>query len=181
MAARKSISKKARFEIFKRDGFTCQYCGAHPPGVLLHIDHIHPVAKGGTNEDENLITSCEPCNLGKGAGLLADVPKSIKQKAIELGEIERQLAGYQAIQRARRERLDEESWEVAEIYMKHFGIKTILKVDRQSIRSFIEKLGVVEVLSAMEKAVATKSNSEYSAFKYFCGICWNKAREAGNG
>lgn len=45
--ARKAISKKTRFEVFKRDRFTCQYCGATPPGVLLHIDHIHPVAEGG--------------------------------------------------------------------------------------------------------------------------------------
>ena len=29
----RSLSKKARFEIFKRDGFVCQYCGAHPPKV----------------------------------------------------------------------------------------------------------------------------------------------------
>ena len=67
---RKRISKGRRFEIFKRDGFTCQYCGQQPPGVVLHIDHILPVVEGGTNEELNLITSCAACNLGKGRKLL---------------------------------------------------------------------------------------------------------------
>lgn len=181
MAKRKAISKSVRFNIFKRDRFSCQYCGAHPPGVLLHVDHIHPVAEGGTNDDDNLITACEPCNLGKGAGLLTDVPKSLAQKAAEIAEMEEQLKGYQSVLRAQRSRLDDESWEVAGIYMQHFDTNTILKADRQSIKGFIEKLGVVEVLGAMEKAVATKPHSEYSAFKYFCGICWNKVREAAGG
>jgi len=62
-----SIGKKLRFEIFKRDSFTCQYCGRTPPDVVLHVDHIHPVAKGGDDDPMNLITSCDSCNLGKGA------------------------------------------------------------------------------------------------------------------
>jgi len=57
---------KIRFEIFKRDKFTCQYCGRKAPNVILHIDHIQPKSKGGLNNKLNLITSCEECNLGKG-------------------------------------------------------------------------------------------------------------------
>lgn len=70
--ARKSTGKRLRFEIFKRDGFTCQYCGAQPPDVVLVIDHIHPVAAGGSNEQVNLITACEPCNQGKSDKPLGD-------------------------------------------------------------------------------------------------------------
>lgn len=40
MAKRQSISKKLRFEVLKRDSFTCQYCGASAPTIILHIDHI---------------------------------------------------------------------------------------------------------------------------------------------
>lgn len=69
---RKSISKKLRFEVFKRDMFTCQYCGRKAPDVVLHIDHIKPVSKGGRNEIMNLVTSCIDCNLGKGAKTLSD-------------------------------------------------------------------------------------------------------------
>ena len=35
---RKQISARIRFEIFKRDQFTCQYCGAHPPAVILQVE-----------------------------------------------------------------------------------------------------------------------------------------------
>lgn len=62
---RKSIGKRLRFEVFARDAFTCRYCGAKSDSTLLVIDHLHPVAQGGTSEIENLITSCEPCNQGK--------------------------------------------------------------------------------------------------------------------
>lgn len=60
------IQDKKRFEVFKRDNFTCQYCGGRPPGVILTIDHILPLASGGTDDIENLITACELCNSGKG-------------------------------------------------------------------------------------------------------------------
>jgi hypothetical protein len=52
-----------RLEIFERDGFTCQYCGAH--GVELQCDHIIPVSRGGSNDPENLTTACCPCNQSK--------------------------------------------------------------------------------------------------------------------
>lgn len=55
---RRSLSKKKRFEVFKRDSFTCQYCGAKAPDVVLQCDHIKPVSKGGTDDILNLITSC---------------------------------------------------------------------------------------------------------------------------
>jgi HNH endonuclease len=64
---RKATSKKLRFEVFKRDGFTCQYCGAQPPLAVLVCDHIDPVKLGGKTTIDNLITSCEKCNQGKGA------------------------------------------------------------------------------------------------------------------
>lgn len=70
--ARKSTGKRTRFEIFKRDHFTCQYCGAQPPDVVLVLDHIDPVASGGTNDLLNLTTSCEQCNQGKSDKSLGD-------------------------------------------------------------------------------------------------------------
>ncbi|WP_446008353.1 HNH endonuclease [Candidatus Electrothrix sp.] len=63
MSNRKSLSKKLRFEVFKRDSFTCQYCGKVAPNVILEVDHIEPVSKGGSNELLNLITSCYDCNI----------------------------------------------------------------------------------------------------------------------
>lgn len=59
---------KARMVILDRDGFTCKYCGRSPmkdAGVVLHIDHKVPRKHGGGDDLDNLITSCEQCNLGK--------------------------------------------------------------------------------------------------------------------
>lgn len=47
---RKAISTRTRFEVFKRDGFKCLYCGRTPPSVLLHVDHIIPVCSGKIKE-----------------------------------------------------------------------------------------------------------------------------------
>ena len=64
---------KLRFEIFKRDDFTCQYCGRNfkEDKIKIHCDHIIPRSKGGKDVPENLITSCEECNEGKGDVLLS--------------------------------------------------------------------------------------------------------------
>lgn len=61
-----SLSARTRFEVLKRDGFACQYCGGRAPDVVLHIDHIVARANGGEDDVGNLITSCATCNLGKG-------------------------------------------------------------------------------------------------------------------
>jgi len=61
------ISDKKRFQVFKRDHFTCQYCGrSAKDGAILEIDHIIPKSKGGTDDIDNLITACRECNRGKG-------------------------------------------------------------------------------------------------------------------
>ena len=52
--ARKTLSKKLRFDVFKRDGFKCQYCGITPEKEILQVDHIIPVAEGGENDMDNL-------------------------------------------------------------------------------------------------------------------------------
>jgi len=68
---RESISKRRRFAILKRDGFHCQLCGASSEdGTQLHVDHLIPIAKGGSNDDDNLWTLCDRCNLGKSDSML---------------------------------------------------------------------------------------------------------------
>jgi hypothetical protein len=63
----RTITPSIRFEVFRRDSFTCQYCGRRAPMVILHVDHIVPVVAGGTNDLGNLKTACSVCNVGKGA------------------------------------------------------------------------------------------------------------------
>lgn len=63
--SRVQISNKLKHEIWRRDKFTCQYCGRDINEVELEIDHIKPVSKGGTNSISNLQTLCFECNRSK--------------------------------------------------------------------------------------------------------------------
>jgi hypothetical protein len=90
---RKSIGKRVRFEVFKRDSFTCQYCGQKAPEVVLEVDHISPVAGGGSDDIVNLVTACRGCNAGKSDKRLSDssaVEKS-RAQAEDIQERRRQL------------------------------------------------------------------------------------------
>ncbi len=61
-----SFPQTVRLRILARCGFTCQHCGASLFEIEPHIDHIVPLAKGGTNDESNLQALCAPCNLAKG-------------------------------------------------------------------------------------------------------------------
>lgn len=69
------MTKKLREFIKKRDNYTCCICGnsTHTePNLLLEIDHIVPVSKGGVTEEKNLQTLCWKCNRSKSSKILAD-------------------------------------------------------------------------------------------------------------
>ena len=53
-----------RFNVFLRDRFACQYCGAKDD---LTFDHLVPRSRGGTTTWDNVIAACSPCNLRKGS------------------------------------------------------------------------------------------------------------------
>lgn len=62
------IGLKQRYRVITRDHSKCRRCGAAvEDGVKLVVDHIIPRDWGGGNDDTNLWTLCEPCNLGKKA------------------------------------------------------------------------------------------------------------------
>lgn len=170
------ISKRLRFEVFKRDGFTCQYCGEHPPVVVLEADHITPVAEGGGNEIDNLTTACFDCNRGKSSIPLSSIPETLSEKAKRVQEAEAQLKAYHDVMEARLDRLETETWLVAEVLEPGCTKVGFNDRDFMSIKRFIEALGYHEVLGAMEKAVYRKRSSRYASFRYFCGICWNLIR-----
>lgn len=102
------LSVRTRFEVFKRDDFTCQYCGRKSPAVVLEVDHIVPRREGGADDVVNLRTSCWECNHGKADKPLNEIVtgEDPHDRAVLLLERERQLREYNAVvarDRARRE------------------------------------------------------------------------------
>jgi 5-methylcytosine-specific restriction enzyme A len=65
-----NITPQTRLRIMKRDKFLCIACGATQGETELEVDHVVPRAKGGSDDDDNLQTLCQPCNRGKGVGEL---------------------------------------------------------------------------------------------------------------
>lgn len=175
---RTPLSKKLRFDVFKRDGFRCLYCGATPEKALLQCDHIHPVAHGGTNDIDNLVTACQPCNIGKGATPLNVTPTSLEDRALETLEREEQIAFYQAIMRARRERIEDDAQEVLNQFCEQYHRDGIPMRDFASLKIFVTKLGLHECVEALDIAASKFGWSYRKGFLYFCGICWKKIRTA---
>jgi len=69
------FSKK---NICRRDGYTCQYCGAS--GSELTIDHVVPRSRGGRSTWGNVVCSCRPCNARKGDRLPGEAGMSLRRK-----------------------------------------------------------------------------------------------------
>jgi 5-methylcytosine-specific restriction endonuclease McrA len=61
-------------EIFRRDNYTCVYCGKSSieDGVKLAVDHVYPISKGGEADLFNLVTSCSHCNSEKNDKILPE-------------------------------------------------------------------------------------------------------------
>lgn len=173
---RKAIGKKLRFDVFKRDKFVCAYCGSSPPDVVLQVDHIHPVAEGGLNNIDNLITSCQPCNIGKGRRLLSDIPTSLQEKTKLSHQEESMINDFNEVLRRRSERIEEEIWTIAFILDPSAIDNGFNRSWLKSIERFIEKLGFYNVKEAADIAILKLRHGNKKTFLYFCGICHNKIK-----
>lgn len=180
---REPLSKMLRFEVFKRDCFKCQYCGAEAPGVVLHVDHIEPVAKGGTNEITNLITACEPCNNGKSDRLLSDnaAVEKARTQLEELQERREQLEMMMEWRKGMRTITDDAVAGLVS-YWEHYtpGV-SVNATGRNKLAKLAEKFSIDEICAAMDvaarstltfndKGVPTFDSAE-EAFVKIAGIC----------
>lgn len=177
---RASISKRTRFEVFKRDGFICQYCGSKPPQTILHLDHIIPVSKGGGNELINYITSCVDCNLGKSDKLLSDkiapvqiVKDAEQERLLQLQELNKWL-------KSKRKMQDQWFRDVSDFWLELEGEdpkQFIISGNRaDSVRVFLSKMPCEEIIDALRIASCRKGVHSYGFFKFFYGVCWRKIK-----
>ena len=74
------ITQKTRYLVLHRDGYRCRACGRETSdGVKLEIDHVIPIAWGGTNEPDNLQALCQECNHGKQAWVAEAPAQQMKE------------------------------------------------------------------------------------------------------
>ena len=63
--------------LFARDRYRCQYCGRHATELKMREsltrDHLIPLSRGGTNDWNNVVTACSPCNTRKGNRLPEEI------------------------------------------------------------------------------------------------------------
>ena len=178
-----SVSKTTRFEVFKRDRFTCQYCGKRPPDVTLECDHVLARAEGGGDEMANLTTSCWDCNRGKGARNLGDRAPALDELEVlaSVQEMLERKAALGAKVRAAQDLADAEG----EVYLvalewwrEIIGDLELVK-NEGSFEDFALKLSPDEPRGAMRATRAfldRKPSGRSSTYRYFCGVCWNLIR-----
>jgi hypothetical protein len=170
MTKRKPLSKRTRFRIFARDGFKCRYCGKSSAHVVLVVDHVIPVAEGGTDDDENLITACEPCNQGKAAKRLEQFMPTADDAlklAQERNEQRRAAIAAQQIAEARRELRQT----VVDVWCE---IRHTEEVDARTIATmvrYVEKYGLARVAGWIEIAHAKNPRDpDYRIGMYVSGV-----------
>jgi hypothetical protein len=178
-----AVSKRLRYEIFRRDNHTCRYCGASAPDVSLRIDHVMPVALGGSDAPDNLVTSCDPCNSGKSsmppdAALVADVADSALHWAAAIKQAAEELRAQAEPKRAYRNTF-QQAWN--EWTWEHNGKREPHELEdgwKSSINNFREAGLPIEVWpDIIEKAMTNKTVKAENLFRYSCGIAWRMVRE----
>lgn len=180
---RKSISKKTRFEVFKRDNFTCQYCGKSAPDVILEIDHINPVKNGGDNNIMNLVTSCFDCNRGKGKRKLTE-NEEMKLQIEQLKEINQKREQLEMLLqwKIELEKFDEEQVDkIEEMIFKEMNT-SFTEYGRNNFKKLIKKYGFEDVYESTKISIEKYYNFEdedstNKVINYVPKICFNRKKD----
>lgn len=77
---RLSLARCTRKNVFLRDKFQCQYCGAQCRAGSITIDHVIPKSKGGMTSWENVVAACQDCNRRKGSRTPEAVGLQLRRK-----------------------------------------------------------------------------------------------------
>lgn len=176
----KAVSIRTRFEIFKRDNFICAYCGRTPPAVVLHVDHILPVSKGGTAEKINLITSCADCNLGKSDKELHDKIQPLADQVAIERERSEQLKKYNKFLKTMRA-AGEKDFGLISAHICNLGGKPdhhLIGRAASSVKSLLKRLPVETLMDMADIADSRIGFTEdfSRGLLYFYGCCHNKIK-----
>jgi hypothetical protein len=176
MSPRTPLSKRTRFEILKRDGFRCVYCGATPMDQPLHVDHVLAVANGGSDDPANLVASCEPCNLGKSAVPLGEkrYAPTIATEAQE--EHAEQIKKYLALQRKIANAKRAVAEELERYWIKRLG--AISRTMQTRLAALTKEYSLTDLMGVVDIVAARDISGVLGQAQYFYGVLRRMKREA---
>lgn len=173
-----AFSRRQRFEILRRDDHRCRYCGVPASRATLVIDHVVPLALGGTSDAWNLVAACEPCNAGK-SDMAPDAPKAppVSTRTLLLASALREVMGANQVMRACADQMFEEFEEIWNSWgWGPTDNRNIVPMDadwRTSLNRFYLLGFNNQQLSWMvRKAMEKESKLPRDKFRFFCGCVW---------
>lgn len=165
-----AVTKRTRYEVLRRDNHTCRYCGATAPNATLTIDHVTPVALGGTDDPTNLVTACRDCNAGKG---------SSSPDEATVADIDKRAATWAAAMLRAGDILAETA-DAREQYVGAFlEAWPQYRYLPDSLISTVERfydLGLPQNVMVDAAHAAATTKGVYDRPAYFAGICWKRVR-----
>ncbi|MGX6508264.1 HNH endonuclease [Rhodococcus sp. SJ-2] len=173
-----AVSKRLRYEILRRDNHACRYCGATAPEVKLTVDHVTPIALGGSDEPSNLVTACVDCNSGKSSSS-ADSPivEDVDYKAALWGHARELVARRMLVDLDERSRMEEHFFDEWEAARPNAWRSSDLPVDFvNSIEQFVRSGLPYEVLLDLVH-VSMDNRVVSEKWRYFCGCAWTRIRQ----
>lgn len=174
------VSTRTRFEVFKRDDFTCKYCGRKSPEVVLECDHVVPVCEGGSSDPINLVTSCWDCNRGK-AGVPLDhflTGEDPHDRAIELLEKHRQLNEYNHVLAGIMREREADAQALFEFWCDESGRKDMPRGHFAWIVNRLAEMPASDIRKAMWAAIAAGATKD---LRYAMAVVRNWKEEAEKG
>lgn len=170
-----AISTRTRFEILKRDGFRCRYCGADPTKCVLHVDHVLAIANGGTDDPVNLVASCRSCNLGKSAVPLEARKFAPPSSPDELLEQAEQIRAYLGAQKSLAMAMEEVVGTVVSHWQDQTGdhdyIPRDLPAKIKNALAYMSMGELIEAATVTASHVRHKSHDQQS--RYFSAVVRN--------
>ncbi|AMU20847.1 HNH endonuclease [Mycobacteroides abscessus] len=175
-----AVTKRLRYEVLRRDNYSCRYCGRSAQEVKLTVDHVVPVALGGGDEASNLVAACADCNNGKSsvpvdAPLVADVAAD----ALRWSRAMQQVADYRVKQFAQDQETLKRFAEMWNTWTYGYDNKPVPAPDGfDSVLTFLANgLTHEEIGELVKVAMQAKHIRAEATWKYFCGCCWKRIRE----
>jgi hypothetical protein len=176
-----AIRAEQRFRVLHRDGFRCMYCGKSAIdgaclSVSFHADHVFPKSLGATTEDDDLLSACADCNLGKSDLLLSALPPGVTGVVVD--KFEKYCDSLRNVPRADAgERIRAWDRELLELLCEHpawmrgeFGEKVLEEDDFESRGTYEVFVAVAELRREGRGSITASDIRSYLDGTQFYGL-----------